>query len=72
MGFEYDDSDLTSVPIGAFDSAELLIPTQHGGIESRLSWVRVDDHLPTERCDDDPDYRSLVAQTGWIPPFSQE
>lgn len=72
LGFEYDDSDLISIPIGAFDSAESLVPSQHGGIESRLPWVRVDTHLPEERCDDDADYRKLVAQSGWVPPFSQE
>ena len=22
-----------------------------------------------ERCEDDPDYRRLVEQTGWTPPF---
>jgi hypothetical protein len=66
--FQYDDSLNVSVSVGAFDQAGSLVPSQHGGIESRLSWVTVDLDLPGERCDDDPDYRRLVAATGWTPP----
>ena len=72
LGFKYDDSDFVSIPLGAFDDAERLIPMHHGSIETKLSWVRVDDHLPSERCDDDPDYRKLVAETGWTPPFDPQ
>ena len=67
--FEYDDSDHVSLAVGAFDAPERLRPTQHGGIESMLPWASIDPHLPRERCDDDPDYRALVEQTGWKPPF---
>jgi hypothetical protein len=68
LSFEYGDSDHTSVSIGALDSPERAIPTQHGGIESKLSWMTIDDHLPAERVDDDPDYRALLERTGWKPP----
>jgi len=68
LSFEYGDSDHTSVSVGALDNPGRVTPTQHGGIESKLAWVRVDDHLPVERVDEDPDYRSLLERTGWKPP----
>ena len=67
--FQYDDSDHVSLAVGAFDDPNRFRPEQHGGIESRLAWVNIDPELPTERCDDDPDYRRLVEQTSWKPPF---
>ncbi len=70
LAFQYDDSNLQSLSVGAFDDASTLVPEQHGGVESRLSWVSVDDHLPEERCDDDPDYRQLLIDTGWRPPHA--
>ncbi len=69
LSFQYDDSDHVSLSVGAFDDADDLSPIQHGGIESRLPWASVDPHLPDERTDDDPDYRHLVEQTKWSPPF---
>ena len=69
LSFQYDDSDHTSLAVGAFDRPERLRPTQHGGVESRLPWVSIDPELPSERCDDDPDYRALVATSRWKPPF---
>ncbi len=68
LSFQYDDSDHVSIPVGALDAPEALRPLQHGGIESRLPWIAIDPHLPEERCDEDPDYRSLVERTGWRPP----
>jgi hypothetical protein len=68
LSFEYGDSDHTSVSVGCLDKPERAIPTQHGGIESKLAWVTLGDHLPTERVDDDPDYRALLERTGWKPP----
>jgi len=69
LSFKYDDSAHVSLAVGAFDEPNRLRPQQHGGIESRLAWVNVDPELPQERCDDDPDYRVLVQQTKWTPPF---
>jgi hypothetical protein len=68
LSFEYGDSDHTSVSVGALDQPEQVTPAQHGGIESKISWVTIDEHLPAERVDDDPDYRELIKQTGWKPP----
>jgi len=70
--FQYDDSDHVSISVGAFDKADGLRPIQHGGIESKLHWVSIDPELPTERCDDDPDYRRLVEETHWRPPFDSK
>ena len=68
LSFDYDDLDHTSVSVGALDRPERVRPTQHSGIESRIPWVAIDEHLPAERVDDDPDYRALLAKTGWQPP----
>ena len=67
--FQYDDSPHVSLAVGAFDDPSSLRPLEHGGVESRLSWVDIGADLPTERCDDDPDYRRLVEQANWTPPF---
>jgi hypothetical protein len=68
LSFEYSDSDHTSVAVGALDHPGRVRPTQHGGMESKIAWVTIDEHLPTEQVDDDPDYRALLQQTGWKPP----
>jgi len=67
--FEYDDSEHVSLAVGAFDAPAGLRPTGHGGVESRLPWAGIDPDLPSERCDEDPDYRAWVAATSWKPPF---
>jgi hypothetical protein len=69
LSFQYDDSDHVSLAVGAFDDPSALRPVEHGGIESRLPWVSIAPELPAERCDEDPDYRRLVEETGWTPPF---
>ena len=69
LSFQYEDSEHVSLAVGAFDEPANLRPVQHGGIESRLPWVRIAPELPEERCDDDPDYRRLLEQTKWSPPF---
>ncbi len=60
LSFEYVDSDHTCVSVGALDQPERVTPTQHGGIESRIAWVTIDEHLPAERVDDDSGYRALL------------
>jgi len=69
LAFSYDDSEHVSLAVGAFDDPRTLRPTQHGGIESRLPWVRIDPALPAEQCADDADYRALVEASGWRAPF---
>jgi hypothetical protein len=68
LSFDYGDSDHTSVSVGALDRPERVTPTQHGGIESKISWVKIDKQFPAERVEDDPDYRALLLRTGWKPP----
>jgi hypothetical protein len=72
LTFEYDDATHVSISIGAFDDPAALPPREHGGIESKLPWVDIAADLPTERCDDDPDYRRLVKETNWTPPFDSD
>ncbi len=68
LTFAYDDGDHISISVGAFDDPDALEPQQHGGVESKLSWLNIIDDLPIERTDDDPDYQALLRQTGWLPP----
>jgi hypothetical protein len=68
LSFQYGDSPHTSVAVGALDDPERVRPMQHGGIESRVSWLELHDDLPRERTDDDPDYRHLLEVTAWKPP----
>ncbi len=68
LSFQYNDSEHISLSVGAFDEPAILRPVEHGGVESRLPWVGIDTELPSERCEDDPDYRRLIEQTGWTPP----
>jgi uncharacterized protein (DUF1330 family) len=69
LAFSYDDSQHVSLAVGAFDDPRTLRPTQHGGVEGRLPWARIDPGLPAERCADDADYRVLVEASGWQAPF---
>jgi hypothetical protein len=65
LSFEYSDSVHTSVSVGALDHPERVRPTQHGGIESKIVWVMIDEDLPVERVDNDPRLPRLVA-TNWL------
>ena len=68
LSFQYGNSDHVSISVGALDHPERVRPTQHSGIESKIAWIEIGAHLPSERTDDDPDYRALLKQTGWLPP----
>lgn len=72
LSFQYDDSPWVSISVGAFDEPAPLVPREHGGVESRLPWADAGAGLPTERCDDDPDYARLREETGWTPPFDSD
>ena len=47
--------DRISVTIGSLDHPEDFPPTVHWGIESRISWLHIDDDLPRHRTEDDPE-----------------
>lgn len=68
LSFQYDDSDHVSINVGTLDNPELVRPGSHGGVESRWSWIHIDEHLPAERTDDDPEYRQALEESGWRPP----
>ncbi len=40
------DGDWFAVATGSFDHAEDFPPREHGGIESQVLWLKVDDDLP--------------------------
>ncbi len=42
------DGDWVSISTGSFDHSEDFRPRLHGGIESQVSWLNVDDDLPRQ------------------------
>ncbi|MGD9744061.1 MAG: GFA family protein [Dongiaceae bacterium] len=56
-----DRTDKMSVPVGTFDHPEEWPPDLgHSGIESRILWDAITDHLPQFRTDEDPVVRQIV------------
>jgi hypothetical protein len=43
---QYDDAAETALMLGAFDRPDLLVPTYHYGVESRLPWIDCASGLP--------------------------
>lgn len=62
LSFAYHDSDWICLSVGSFDHPEALPPERHCGIESQLSWLHLDDGLPRERTDQDPEDREKLKQ----------
>ena len=42
-----------SIQSGTLDDPELASPVGHYGVEGRISWLKIDDDLPSERTEDD-------------------
>ncbi|ASG19614.1 GFA family protein [Nitrospirillum viridazoti] len=62
LTFAYPDSDWMSVTIGSLDDPEAVVPEVHCGVESRLSWLHVQDGLPEEYTDPKSDrLRDMVS-----------
>lgn len=53
-----DATDTIGVMVGSLDNPEDWPPTvgRHLGLESALSWLKIDDDLPRLRTEDDPEY----------------
>jgi len=48
----------TNMNVGCLDHPEHFVPASHEGVESQLPWFNIDDDLPRNRSEDDPE---LVA-----------
>lgn len=46
------------------DRPEAFAPTAHGGIESKVPWLEINDNLPRTRCDDSWALRTAWASVG--------
>jgi hypothetical protein len=51
---DYDGNEQIALLLGAFDRPDLLVPTHHYGIESKLPWVDLQRQLPGKPTDTDP------------------
>ncbi len=52
LGIESDlilETDMIYIPVGTFDNPEDIPPRQHYCIDSKLSWLNIDDELPRRR-----------------------
>jgi hypothetical protein len=63
MDYGYE-SDLTGIVIGSLDDPDAVPPTHHWGVESMLSWLKLDDGLPRMTTEEDPDYAEALRRTG--------
>ncbi|WP_044564283.1 GFA family protein [Azospirillum sp. B4] len=65
LTFAYPDSDWMSFTIGSLDDPEAAVPEVHCGVESRLSWLHVQDGLPVEYTDSKGErLRDMVSKQG--------
>lgn len=64
LAFRYDGERETGVMIPTLDQPELIVPTVHWGIESRLPWLHIDDGLPQRRTEEDPAWMSARERAG--------
>lgn len=56
LTFGDDASDKIEVTTGSLDDPGAFPMTEHFGVESRISWVRLNPELPESRTGDDPGY----------------
>lgn len=55
-----DDSGVIGVQVGSLDHPENFAPDSHWGIESQVPWHKIDDDLPRERTEDDPQIAAMT------------
>ncbi len=53
-----------------FDNPEEFTPAVHGGIESRMPWMDINDNLPRSRCDESKALRAAWESVGVTEPSS--
>lgn len=57
LTFIYDaEPEQVAVTIGSLDHPEIAPPVVHWGVESWVSWLRMDDGLPRLRTEEDPEF----------------
>ncbi len=57
LTFAYDaEPEQIAVTIGSLDHPEIAPPEVHWGVESWVSWLRMEDGLPRRRTDEDPGF----------------
>ena len=62
LTFEYDhDRDNLDVTLGSLDNPEQVRPTHHTGMESAVSWLKIDDGLPRKRTEESKSFQDALA-----------
>ena len=61
--FAFDARDRIEITTGSLDDPELAPVTEHFGVESRVSWLKLDDGLPEHRTEESGE--SPVNQPGF-------
>ena len=54
--------------ISSFDEPENFAPTWHGGVESQMSWLDINDELPRTKSEDSPSLRKAWGSAGVTDP----
>jgi hypothetical protein len=60
MDYNYED-ERTGIVTGSLDDPEAVPPVLHWGVESMLSWLKLDDGLPRLTTDEDPEYAKAIG-----------
>ena len=70
LTFAFDDRPRIEVTTGSLDDPEIAPVQEHFGVESRLSWLHVNEDLPQHRTEDSADSPAntpeFVAQQGGV------
>ncbi len=59
-----EDCGYLAMPIVTLDDPESVSPSWHGGIESQLTWLEIQDELPRARCRESPSLQKAWAAAG--------
>ena len=65
--FRYPGRPTWGLTIPSLDDPSPFAPVIHEGTESLLGWLKLDDGLPRNRTEDDPDFRAMAERGGFEP-----
>ena len=58
-----DRLGLIGIYVGTLDNPEIARPTEHQAVETRISWLNIDDELPNSLLKDDVQVQKAMAAT---------
>lgn len=65
LSFAYHhEPDRIGIAAVTLDDPEAIPPQRHWGVESQLSWLKLDDGLPRQVTEDDTEFMAAIAEHG--------